>query len=50
MCGWKLEGNDMFDGSLSSAESCIECTETVWSWQWEFSKLLCVNEEYMMKR
>jgi len=27
ICGWTVEGEDMFDGSLCSVESCIECTE-----------------------
>jgi len=35
MCGWTVEGKDMFDGmfymmfdgSLCSVESCIECPE-----------------------
>jgi len=29
ICGWTLEGKDMFAGSLCSVESCIECTERV---------------------
>ena len=29
MCGWTVEGKKMFDGSLCSVESCIDCTERV---------------------